>query len=185
MGDDLLYFVIALDMGAVFALQSGDQALVHELQHMLVPGRFEDHVVHHGEESFAALGFAVELAEQRACAPAGEPAPGGAHDHLVHQQAQAVGVGLEHAGVVVELTDFFHDRGDLVADAFVQRGHVVVLVQAAQTDDQSDQRRGGIAQWVPGQTTHVELWVGQECLVADSDRFTVNVDGAGDFLVMP
>ena len=50
-------------------------------------------------------------------------------------RAQAVGVGLEHAGVVVELADFFHDRGDLVADAFVQRGHIIVVVQAPQADD--------------------------------------------------
>ncbi|MNU00609.1 hypothetical protein D3C72_2437810 [compost metagenome] len=62
LGDDLLYFVIALGMGAVFALEAGDQALVHELQHMLVPGHFWDHVVHHGEEFFAAPGFLMKLA---------------------------------------------------------------------------------------------------------------------------
>ncbi|MNG20372.1 hypothetical protein D3C84_1046220 [compost metagenome] len=62
LGDDLLDFVIALDMGAVFAFETGDQALVHELQHMLVPGRFGDHVVHHGEEFFAAPGFLMKLA---------------------------------------------------------------------------------------------------------------------------
>jgi len=49
--------LIALDMGAVFALEAGDQTLVHELQYMLIPGGFGDHVVHDGEEFFATRGI--------------------------------------------------------------------------------------------------------------------------------
>ncbi|MNN63420.1 hypothetical protein D3C81_1787960 [compost metagenome] len=103
----------------------------------------------------------VESAEQWALPPFAVKAPGGGHDHFIHQQAQAVGVSLEGAGFVVELGDFFHHADDLVMNVLVQGQGVAVLRQALQAHDQADQGHGGITQWVPGQPAQLELGVAE------------------------
>lgn len=82
----------------------------------------------------------MENAEQRLVAPARIVAPGAAHDGLVQEQAQGVGVDFLVGNGVAVLTDFFADVTDLVLHGLVHVGDVGQVIQRTQANDQAEQR---------------------------------------------